>query len=899
MKKVISLIYALLFPFGLYISISQTLVDTTPLTTSKTYALVVGISSYQNIRPLKYADDDAYLFSKFLLDQNICTSNSLYLLIDSNATTANFYRDLKKILYKVKNNDKVFIYFAGHGDVETDLESGFLLTYNCEKNNYPASSIDITMLEKHINAFVNKSVNVILITDACRSGNLVGGIAGATNTISSISKGFNNVIKLLSCQPNQLSIEKQFSNGGHGVFTYYLVNGLSGMADKNNNYQVTLREIDTYLDEVSAETNNKQIPKVEGDPKAIVNQCNEEIKLSLLAKKGIGTITTRNVEFINDSVWDKNIYFQRFSNEIQKGNYIDGEINALSILHETKLNNQPDELINEMTFNLIAALEDVAQGVINNILIGNFSTQVQRERIFVRKSISYLSVAISLMEQNEIRKKEVDAKLIYFKCLDACIDLNYSKMRYYVNKLLISDSVLINQAWIKNLIGLTFYYLRNYNKSKDFLLSATKLSPSWSAAWNNLGLVYNSLNYHDSSKAAYLKSIELDGNNNSDDGSALSNLGAVYLELKDTVTADSLLKKSIQLNPKNPYPYNQLSALYKDQNNYELALKYLLESIKVDSVRADSWYELSDLYHKMGKEKDMDYAINKLISCDKFDLYYLKLALDFYHEKGYKKKASNLFNYAATFLKNNPNRFTSSYDYNVIADIYLNQQNIDSAKKYLELSLLKDSENLESLISLAYLAYYNDDIRQADSLVSIALSINFDYLEAQILKGRILYDEDNLSESEVYFNSAYSNDSTNSEILNYLGKINFWSDEFQKTEKYFLDAIRYDSIDANNWYWLGLFNLNKNLSRNDLKNINEAEFIKTIEIDSKFFYAFWYIGCIRYILNDTSNSLKYFEEALKSGYYDLNILKEYELFDNLKQNKKFKYLLKKYKISDL
>jgi hypothetical protein len=63
----------------------------------KTYALVVGISKYKNIISLRYADDDARLFAKCLIDQQICKKENISLLIDSAATTSSFYKELSLI----------------------------------------------------------------------------------------------------------------------------------------------------------------------------------------------------------------------------------------------------------------------------------------------------------------------------------------------------------------------------------------------------------------------------------------------------------------------------------------------------------------------------------------------------------------------------------------------------------------------------------------------------------------------------------------------------------------------------------------------------------------------------------------------------------------------------------
>jgi hypothetical protein len=92
-----------------------------------TYALVIGISGYKNLDQLNYADDDAIAIRDYFLDAKIVRRENMYDLIDSNATRSAVFATLKKIYDKIRkdSNDRVFVYFAGHGDNEGQSD-----TYN-------------------------------------------------------------------------------------------------------------------------------------------------------------------------------------------------------------------------------------------------------------------------------------------------------------------------------------------------------------------------------------------------------------------------------------------------------------------------------------------------------------------------------------------------------------------------------------------------------------------------------------------------------------------------------------------------------------------------------------------------------------------------------------------------
>jgi uncharacterized caspase-like protein len=80
---------------------------------------------------------------------------------------------------------------------------------------------------------IRRGVEVTLIADACRSGAVFSADA---NTM--MSWDYNrNAVTMVSCQHDQFSEESEKYGAGHGAFTYYLVQGLMGLADNDGNKQ--------------------------------------------------------------------------------------------------------------------------------------------------------------------------------------------------------------------------------------------------------------------------------------------------------------------------------------------------------------------------------------------------------------------------------------------------------------------------------------------------------------------------------------------------------------------------------------------------------------------------------------------------------------------------------------
>ncbi|HKK87853.1 MAG TPA: caspase family protein, partial [Saprospiraceae bacterium] len=108
------------------------------------YAVVVGISDYQDkgIPDLRFADKDAEAFANFLRSPagGSLDEDHLKVLINERATAAQFAIALDWLWEVAKENDKVILYFSGHGDVERKslTQPGYLLCWDAPSRVYLA-----------------------------------------------------------------------------------------------------------------------------------------------------------------------------------------------------------------------------------------------------------------------------------------------------------------------------------------------------------------------------------------------------------------------------------------------------------------------------------------------------------------------------------------------------------------------------------------------------------------------------------------------------------------------------------------------------------------------------------------------------------------------------------------
>jgi|GEM_PF-2710196 hypothetical protein len=297
----------------------------------ETYALIIGVSKYKNLpSQLKYADKDALIFHQYLKASGV-DENKIHALINESALKGTIWAEVEYLLDVAKRGDIVYVYFSGHGDVEkkTIGRKAYLLPYDSETHGYVSCAIGIPDLKDYFGTLSAQGVQLIFIGDACRVGNLVGGIEGISATAALLQEKWTDEIKILSCQPGQLSQESKQWGNGRGLFSFELINGLCGLADFNKNNEVTLRELELYLMQKVPEAADphKQDPIIETTNKDFVISYLNDEKLALAAlpqQPLLASIDMKGseellLERMSDSI---RLNHDRFQSAMQVGNYL-------------------------------------------------------------------------------------------------------------------------------------------------------------------------------------------------------------------------------------------------------------------------------------------------------------------------------------------------------------------------------------------------------------------------------------------------------------------------------------------------------------------------------------------------------------------------------------------------
>lgn len=229
----------------------------------RSYALVVGIAKYENLPASAQLDDserDAESIYSILISQeggNFRAEN-VHRLIGSQATLANLKKELEVWLPSMaKPDDRVLIYFAGHGFVFNS--KAYLAPYDLDPKNVAGTGYPMAELSDVVGNRIRAKWKVLL-TDSCHSGAIAPDADARTlnNTLLDLN---TSLFSLTASRDRERSFESKDWGGGHGIFTYYVVKGLEGEADENGDGVVTADELGDYVyRNVREATNGAQNP---------------------------------------------------------------------------------------------------------------------------------------------------------------------------------------------------------------------------------------------------------------------------------------------------------------------------------------------------------------------------------------------------------------------------------------------------------------------------------------------------------------------------------------------------------------------------------------------------------------------------------------------------------------
>lgn len=211
------------------------------------YAVVIGINEYQKWPKLQYAVQDAKAIRDTLVNRFGFDNSRVFTLTNGEATRNNIlalFQD-KLANAKLKKDDRIFVFFAGHGATR-QLSSGRSLGYIVPVDSDPQQvSVDaIPMSELQNVAESVNSKHLLFVMDACYSGL---GLTRAGGTSAFLRDNARRIGRQMLTAGGADQMVADGGPNGHSVFTWTLLQALGGKADLNSDGMITATELAAYV----------------------------------------------------------------------------------------------------------------------------------------------------------------------------------------------------------------------------------------------------------------------------------------------------------------------------------------------------------------------------------------------------------------------------------------------------------------------------------------------------------------------------------------------------------------------------------------------------------------------------------------------------------------------------
>lgn len=617
----------------------------------KLWGVVIGVSKYRNLSPrqqLSFAHRDAEDFAAFLRTPagGGFPASQLRVLVNQEATLAAVRAELGTMLPRsAQPDDVVIIFFAGHGVVE-GAHDGYLLMHDSDPQNLYSTALQLSELDRIICERIHAR-NVILITDACHSGQL-GWASRSTKDsavlvnryLSEVGKSGKGIFRLLASRADELSYEDKKWGGGHGVFTYHLLEGLKGLADRDHDGVVRATELLEYLSEVVPKaTQSLQHPQAAGTldsklplsiaknpapaatptatPKAetrvktvrleILGAANSEVYIDKTLRGRIGQNGALVIDHLNSGKHEVVVQVPGGEKSVQnvtlekERTVLNVNKTARSIAKPPSLSEQIKQaLVQGQTENALRLYEQLLRVEPNDPQRAKVETAlgVTMESIGQKVMTEYLQSSLTKIDRRSFRQGADAYK--WLKTINAGQLTPQQELKY----LFCEGRALIEEGQAKDALG--------------YLEKALALDPKAAYVWNAIGLAADQAAQVERAVDAYKKALKLTPEWNEPQ----YYLGAIYLRQGKTKQAEQALTQVVRSDPNSIEPRFLLVRLWRTTKQWQKAETEALTVLRVleinpkeyySSLYAETWYELAQIYEANKRYQNAVDAYEKVI----------------------------------------------------------------------------------------------------------------------------------------------------------------------------------------------------------------------------------------------------------------------------------------------
>lgn len=211
------------------------------------WAIVIGIDNYAKWPKLQYAVRDARAVRENLIQKFGFAAERVITLENGDASRNGILSAFHdKLTHSgMKKNDRLFVFFAGHGatrQLSSGRDLGYIIPADSDPAQFASDAIPMTELQNIAESVTAK--HALFVMDACYSGLGLTRGAGPNNFLRDNAKRVGRQM-LTAGGADQLVADG--GPNGHSVFTWALLQGMNGKADLNGDGLITATELAAYV----------------------------------------------------------------------------------------------------------------------------------------------------------------------------------------------------------------------------------------------------------------------------------------------------------------------------------------------------------------------------------------------------------------------------------------------------------------------------------------------------------------------------------------------------------------------------------------------------------------------------------------------------------------------------
>ena len=220
-------------------------------------AIVFGIEDYKDISDVSFAHRDARFIKEYFGKTLGVKENNIYYKANEDVSKAEFDKVFSKggwLDKRVKRGKtEIYFYYAGHGAPDITQNKAYLIPYDGDPNYASQTGYEMEDIYNKLADLKAKSVTVFLdacFTGANRESEML--LADARPLMIEVKSPIAHGITVFSAT-GQKEISSAWREKKHGLFSYFLMKGMQGEADVNNDNKLTIKELGNYIQEKVSE----------------------------------------------------------------------------------------------------------------------------------------------------------------------------------------------------------------------------------------------------------------------------------------------------------------------------------------------------------------------------------------------------------------------------------------------------------------------------------------------------------------------------------------------------------------------------------------------------------------------------------------------------------------------